>query len=619
MKHLYYYNNFEQTNEGVKTWLSTFLLMANLGLVPLNIKAADSETKKEFVEKQPKEKVDAAKFFKFLDSYGFQRPMEVVWKDFIQTDSTVKSSYEDVQKYINRDGKVYHFDKQYQAQDFSNVDIHKFTPINWTTDMGNFYPDELEPNINNWISDYEKKTSIEIAVITVKSLDDMPIEYYGDEIFERIGIGKKGADNGILIIFSMDDRKSRIQTGYGMEQFLTDLQCSRILNNVIKPNFKEGKYYEGTMAALEAIRSELGDEAYANKVQWLKDKKAKEQRDWDNKVNEFWDTILSALIVSLLLSPFAYLIYRRHRNKKINAGIDAAIKEIEELRKQIPSSVDIKSDRLISALNAAKDISNKIPDVTVLGKDVKKEGYLENLKKYQELLDSSISDYQSKRSNIQKYVTDIKSWESQSLKGLQILGEALIAYEAIKQYGYSADKPADKQEVQKLSMLGSQAFDSLKTNVDSAINDYDLYISKLERVLSSGKSAISTLGSIKTAESELSRADSKIKSALDDMERYKRWGRSSEKDEVDNLVKSFKSSKADLLKRYKQLSELLSKIDDMRRKWKRRKEDEEEEEDRRRAAYSSSSSSSSSYDSGGSSFGGFGGGSSGSGGSSSGW
>jgi len=375
VKHLYYYNNFEQTNEGVKTWLSTFLLMANLGLVPLSVKSADPETKKEFVEKQPKEKVDAAKFFKFLDSYGFQRPMETVWKDFIQTDSTVKSSYEDIQKYITRDGKVYHFDKQYQAQDFSNVDIHKFTPSNWTTDMGNFYPDSIEPNINNWIADYEKKTSIEIAVITVKSLGDMPIEYYGDEIYERIGIGKKGADNGILIIFSMDDRKSRIQTGYGMEPFLTDLQCSRILSNVVKPNFKEGKYYEGTMAALEAIHAELGDEAYSNKVQWLKEKKAKEQREWDNKVNDFWNFIVSSLLVSALIAPFGYLIYRRHRNKKINADIDLAIKQIEEIRKQIPESVDIQSDRLISILKSVKEVSNRTPDVSVLGKGVKKDEY----------------------------------------------------------------------------------------------------------------------------------------------------------------------------------------------------------------------------------------------------
>jgi uncharacterized membrane protein YgcG len=55
------------------------------------------------------------------------------------------------------------------------------------------------------------------------------------------------------------------------------------------------------------------------------------------------------------------------------------------------------------------------------------------------------------------------------------LGEALLAYEAIKKYGYSVDKPVDKEEVQKLSMLGSQAFDSLRTNVDLAIgsSSYD--------------------------------------------------------------------------------------------------------------------------------------------------
>jgi hypothetical protein len=102
VKHLYHYHDFEQTNEGMKTWLSTFLLMANLGIVPLSVKTADAQTKKEFVEKQPQEKIDAAKFFKFLNGYGFQRPMDVVWEDFIQTDSTIESSYEDVQKYINR-------------------------------------------------------------------------------------------------------------------------------------------------------------------------------------------------------------------------------------------------------------------------------------------------------------------------------------------------------------------------------------------------------------------------------------------------------------------------------------------------------------------------------------
>ena len=72
MRYISNYSEFEQTNEGLKTWLSTFLLMANLGLVPLNVKSADAQTKKEFIDNQPQDKVDAAKFVTFLNKYGFR-------------------------------------------------------------------------------------------------------------------------------------------------------------------------------------------------------------------------------------------------------------------------------------------------------------------------------------------------------------------------------------------------------------------------------------------------------------------------------------------------------------------------------------------------------------------
>jgi uncharacterized protein len=82
-------------------------------------------------------------------------------------------------------------------------------PKNWVTDNGNFYTTEEEVQLNKIISDYEKKTSIEIGLITIDSLGDKSIEEYTDEQFNQIGIGKKGADNGILIVFSKKDRKSR--------------------------------------------------------------------------------------------------------------------------------------------------------------------------------------------------------------------------------------------------------------------------------------------------------------------------------------------------------------------------------------------------------------------------
>lgn len=97
-----------------------------------------------------------------------------------------------------------------------------FTPTNWVSDLGNFYTPEQEAHLNSTISTYEKKTSIEIGVITIDSLGDNSIEEFALDQFKRLGIGKKGADNGILIVFSMKDRKSRIEVGNGMEAFFTD-------------------------------------------------------------------------------------------------------------------------------------------------------------------------------------------------------------------------------------------------------------------------------------------------------------------------------------------------------------------------------------------------------------
>jgi uncharacterized protein len=68
------------------------------------------------------------------------------------------------------------------------------------TDLGNFYTPEEEVYLNKTISDYEKLTSIEIAVVTIESLGDNYIEQFASDEFKRLGIGKN-ADNGILIVF----------------------------------------------------------------------------------------------------------------------------------------------------------------------------------------------------------------------------------------------------------------------------------------------------------------------------------------------------------------------------------------------------------------------------------
>jgi uncharacterized membrane protein YgcG len=650
MRYISNYSEFEQTNEGLRTWLSTFLLMANLGLVPLNVKSADAQTRKEFIDNQPQDKIDAAKFVTFLNKYGFRKSLDQVWTEFTNSDSTVTSSFDQVQKYINQDGKVYRIDQKYKVQDFSGVDMNKFKPENWMTDMGSFIPDSLEPRINNFISDYEQKTSIEIGIITVKNLDGNDIFDYSQDQFERLGVGKKGADNGILIVFSMEDRKSRIHTGRGIEEFLTDAQCSRLLQNVVKPYFKKGEYFDGTMTLLQSIREELGDQAYEEKVEFLKKKKEADEKEFQQRMDNFTDFLFTTFMALIVLGPIAYGIYKlmRHLKDKEEARkakeellreIDKYLAVSKSIKSSLPKDTGTGSEQLEGYLTKLRaeiegfNIDRKVTDTD--------EEYLKIINSFNRKAFSQIEQYEKYKSNILLKVSDVKNIDSVTNGAYSKINSAIAAYQAVKDFGYSAPTPSSIAELEKASKIASEAKDFLNANkLDQAIRSYDEYVSTTTGIIATGAAAIAMLSSIKSAKSRVEKANDIVDDAVANMDRYSKWCRQSERDEamsvVDKILPTI--SGTDFLGLEKKLDSILGAIDSVTRKWKGRKEDEEEkerrkreeerrrkrqeeeeEERRRRSYYSSSSYSSSSSSDSGSSWGGFGGGDSGGGGSSGDW
>lgn len=649
MRYISNYSEFEQTNEGLKTWLSTFLLMANLGLVPLNVKSADAQTKREFIDNQPQDKVDAAKFISFLNTYGFRKSLDQVWEEFKQSDPSVTSSFDQVQKYINQDGKVYRMGQKYKAQDFTGVDMNKFTPENWMTDMGSFIPDSLEPKINNFISDYEQKTSIEIGIITVNNLDGNDIFDYSQDQFERLGVGKKGADNGILIVFSMEDRKSRIHTGRGMEEFLTDAQCRRLLDNVVKPYFKKGEYFDGTMTLLQSIREELGDQAYEEKVEFLKKKKEVDEREWQQSKDNFVDFLFTAFMVLITLGPIAYGVYRlrkylndkeeaRKIKDKLLKDIDKYLTEAKSIKSSLPKDTGTGSDQLEGYLSRLReqiegfDLERKITNTD--------QQYLKIVKDFNSSAVSQIKMYTERKSKLLSKISDVKNIDSITSNAYSKIEQSIQAYQSVKNFGYSSPSPSDITELEKAAKIATDAKSLLDANkIDQAISKYDDYFDVTAGIISTGAAAIAMLSSIKSAKSRVEKANDIVDSAISDMDRYSKWGRQSEKDEVMGIVDKMlpSISGTDFLGLEKKLNSILNAIDSVTRKWKgrkeeeeekerrkreeerRRKREEEEEDRRRRSSYSSSYSSSSSSSDSGSSWGGFGGGDSGGGGSSSDW
>lgn len=108
------------------------------------------------------------------------------------------------------------------------------------------------------LSAYEKQSTNEIAVVTIKSLDGDSIENVAQNIFTEWGIGKKDKNNGVLFLIAIEDRQTRIHTGYGVEGDLTDIGTSYIQRDIVTPAFRAGDYAGGINGAVDKMIEALG-------------------------------------------------------------------------------------------------------------------------------------------------------------------------------------------------------------------------------------------------------------------------------------------------------------------------------------------------------------------------
>jgi uncharacterized protein len=126
-------------------------------------------------------------------------------------------------------------------------------PPKLVNDFANILSDRENGTLERKLVAYNDSTSTQIAVVTINSLNGDDIANYSFLLAEKWGIGTKGKDNGVLILVAMQDRKMFIATGYGMEGVLTDALAKRIVENFLKPNFRNNNYYKGIDDATTVI------------------------------------------------------------------------------------------------------------------------------------------------------------------------------------------------------------------------------------------------------------------------------------------------------------------------------------------------------------------------------
>ncbi|MFH1504987.1 MAG: TPM domain-containing protein [Candidatus Omnitrophota bacterium] len=120
------------------------------------------------------------------------------------------------------------------------------------------YSDKLA--ITNFAAELEKKTTAQIAVVTIKTTQPETIQGFSVRLFDQWRIGQKDKDNGVLLLMAVDDRKAWITTGYGIEGAIPDVIANKIVQDIMIPYFKQEQYSQGIAKGSIAVISLVAKE-----------------------------------------------------------------------------------------------------------------------------------------------------------------------------------------------------------------------------------------------------------------------------------------------------------------------------------------------------------------------
>ncbi|MDE6297745.1 MAG: TPM domain-containing protein [Muribaculaceae bacterium] len=154
--------------------------------------------------------------------------------------------------------------KVYSPQDMPNVQVADRSQ--YISDPGNLLSAETKEMVNHRLADLRQQTTAEIVVALPPDIGDTPIEEWSEQLFTLWGIGKSDKDNGLLIVIAPEQRKARIQTGYGMEGVLPDISCKNIIGKAIVPAMREGDIDAAVNNSTTLIAEAVTDPAVAEEL-----------------------------------------------------------------------------------------------------------------------------------------------------------------------------------------------------------------------------------------------------------------------------------------------------------------------------------------------------------------
>lgn len=172
-------------------------------------------------------------------------------------------------------------------------------PTNYVNDFAGVLDQQTQARLNGMCLEVEQKTKAQIAIVTIKSLEDQPVEDFAVSLFKQWGIGAKGTDRGVLVLLATQDHKYRVEVGYGLESILPDGKVGGFGREMV-PILRQNNYDAALTLMTTRIAQTIAQDANV-KITGMPDLPQRTERSADNVQLTMGQKVLFGIIGLVIL------------------------------------------------------------------------------------------------------------------------------------------------------------------------------------------------------------------------------------------------------------------------------------------------------------------------------
>ena len=183
------------------------------------------------------------------------------------------------------------------------------------SDPDGYLSDSVEMTINTALCAIRDQA--DVFVVTLTSIGEAEPKHFATDLFNYWGIGDAETNNGVLLLFIEDQHALETETGYGVEETLTDAKCERIFTNAMAPHFRAGDYEGGLCAGVAEIVTVFGGEVPMGlKTTLPAVVESQNDDDFENAGNYLWLGVFGLFMLSLPFAGLIFWLYKRKESKE---------------------------------------------------------------------------------------------------------------------------------------------------------------------------------------------------------------------------------------------------------------------------------------------------------------